>query len=199
VLGIFLDTETNGLNFYKHKVIEIAFQIVDLVNGELKERFHSVVSVSPEEWQKSDPQSLQVNGFTWEEVARGWAPSVTGNKLQESFAKHRIKHGEAVFICQNPSFDRVYFSQLIDPEIQEKLHWPYHWLDLASMYWNEAMKKGALGTGKYPWETGFSKDKIATAYQLPTEEHPHRAMNGVKHLLLCYQTIVGFPGAFKAQ
>ena len=197
MLGIFLDTETNGLNPYKHKVIEIAFQILDVFSGDLKDTFHSVVSISAEDWQKSDPESLQVNGFKWEEVVLGSPPSSVGNKIQQSFAKNGIKRGEAVFICQNPSFDRIYFSQLIDPDLQEKLRWPYHWLDLASMYWNEAMKKGALGTGKYPWETGYSKDKIALTYQLPTEEQPHRAMNGVKHLLLCYKAIVGFPGIFK--
>jgi len=197
VLGIFLDTEANGLNPRKHKIIEIAYQIIDVYSGDLKDSFHSIVSMSSEEWQKSDPESLQVNGFKWEEISKGQSASEVGNQVQSSFAKNRIKRGEAVFICQNPSFDRVYFSQLIDPDLQEKLLWPYHWLDLASMYWTEAMKKGALGTGKFPWETGFSKDKIATAYQLEPEQQPHRAMNGVKHLLLCYQTIIGFPGVFR--
>jgi oligoribonuclease len=194
VLGIFLDTETNGLNPYKHKVIEIAFQIYDVLSGELKDEFQSIVSMSPEEWQRSDPESLQVNGFKWNEVQQGVPAFEVGSQIQDCFAKNGIKRGKAVFICQNPSFDRIYFSQLVDPDVQEKLGWPYHWLDLASMYWSEAMKKGAMGTGKYPWETGFSKDKIAVAMQLPTEEQPHRAMNGVKHLLLCYKELVGFPG-----
>ncbi len=196
MLGIFLDTEANGLNPKKHKIIEIAYQLIDLFSGELKDSFHSTVSMSSEDWEKSDPESLQVNGFKWEEIERGQNASEVGRQIQASFAKNKIKRGEAVFICQNPSFDRVYFSQLVDPDLQEKLLWPYHWLDLASMYWSEAMKKGALGTGKYPWQTGFSKDKIARAYQLAAEEQPHRAMNGVKHLLLCYQTIVGFPGIY---
>ncbi len=196
MLGIFLDTEANGLNPKKHKIIEIAYQLIDLFSGELKDSFHSTVSMSSEDWEKSDPESLQVNGFKWEEIERGQNASEVGRQIQASFAKNKIKRGEAVFICQNPSFDRVYFSQLVDPDLQEKLLWPYHWLDLASMYWSEAMKKGALGTGKYPWQTGFSKDKIARAYQLAAEEQPHRAMNGVKHLFLCYQTIVGFPGIY---
>lgn len=198
MLGIFLDTEANGLNPYKHKIIEIAFQILDMFDGQLKDTFHSVISVSPEDWQRSDPESLQVNGFIWEEVSQGSSAETVGQKIQECFTKNRIKRGEAVFICQNPSFDRIYFSQLIDPDVQEKLLWPYHWLDLASMFWSEAIKKSALGIGKYPWETGYSKDKIALSYQLPPEEQPHRAMNGAKHLLLCYKTVVGFPGRFKS-
>jgi oligoribonuclease len=55
------------------------------------------------------------------------------------------------------------------------------------------MKKGASGEGNYPWETGYSKDKIAIAHSLPREQQPHRAMNGVKHLMLCYCAVVGFP------
>ena len=194
MLGIFLDSETNGLNSQKHRIVEIAYQILDVYTGEVKDTFQSVVSVTPEEWKRSDQVSLGVNGFTWDEVSQGTAPSEVGAQIQESLKKNGIKRGEAVFICQNPSFDRVFFSQLIDPDVQEKLLLPYHWLDLASMHWAEAMRKGASGQGKFPWETGYSKDKIALAHRLPCEEQPHRAMNGVKHLLLCYKAVVGFPG-----
>ena len=57
------------------------------------------------------------------------------------FARNKIKRGEAVFICQNPYFDRAFFAQLIDPDTQEKNLWPYHWLDLASMFWVEAIRR----------------------------------------------------------
>lgn len=195
MLGIFLDSETNGLNPQKHRILEIAFKIVDVLTGDVKETFESLVLATPEEWEKSDPESLKVNGFTWEEVCKGVSPSLVGSQIQEVFRKHGIKRGEAAFICQNPSFDRVYFAQLINPDLQEKLQWPYHWLDLASMYWAKSMEKGARGTGNYPWETGLSKDKIAIAHSLPKEDKPHRAMNGVKHLLICYKAVVGFPRA----
>ena len=33
MLGIFLDTETNGLNPFVHSVLEIAFKIINLSNG----------------------------------------------------------------------------------------------------------------------------------------------------------------------
>ncbi|EKE08172.1 MAG: hypothetical protein ACD_17C00306G0003 [uncultured bacterium] len=73
------------------------------------------------------------------------------------------------------------------------MSWPYHWLDLASMYWAIAMKKATQNQGPLPWVTGVSKDQIAAQYRLPEEKKPHRAMNGVEHLLLCYEAIVGFP------
>ncbi len=192
VLGIFLDTETNGLNAFKHRVIEIAFKIVHLQTGELLDHYESIVHVSDAEWELSDKESLKVNGFKLEQVAAGKKPDVVALEITNIFQKNGIRRGSAVFICQNPSFDRIFFSQLIDPDMQEKLHWPYHWLDLASMYWVQGLQKGKTSPEKLPWNTGFSKDKIAKAYALAPEKNPHRAMNGVDHLILCYEKVVGF-------
>lgn len=193
MLGIFLDAETNGLNPQKHKIIEIAFQIIDLITGACKDSFESVIAINLKDWQKSDLKSLKINGFNWHMVCQGLPPQLVAQQIQDCFAKNQIARGKAVFICQNPSFDRAFFSYLIDPELQESLLFPYHWLDLASMYWAEAIRQAKTGLGLFPWETGCSKDVIAKAYSLRSEQQPHRAMNGVLHLLLCYEAIVGFP------
>lgn len=193
MLGIFLDTETNGLNSQIHKILEIAYKIVDLRTGSVLEEFHSIVAQPIEVWEKSDPNSLKINGFSWEEVAKGIPSTALAQTIIDSFTKWGIRRKKAVFICQNPSFDRVFFSQLVDPETQELLSWPYHWLDLASMYWAITLRKATERLGPFPWDTGFSKDLIASHYKLPSEATPHRAMNGVSHLLLCYQAVVGFP------
>lgn len=193
VLGIFLDTETNGLNPRKHKVLELAYKILNVNSGELKEAFQATLALTTDEWSKSDPASLEVNGFKWEEVSLGRKTSEVSQEIIDNFKRLDIKRGSAVFICQNPSFDRAFFSQLIDADLQESLQWPYHWLDLASMYWAESIRLGKTVPERFPWNTGFSKDKIAAVHLLPSEEKPHRAMNGVKHLLLCYEAVVGFP------
>lgn len=193
MIGVFLDTETNGLNSQIHKIVEIAFKIVDLTNGGLKEEYQTLIAQPIEAWEKSDQESLRINGFTWDEVCKGKAARHVSQTIIDIFTRWGIRKKKAVFICQNPSFDRVFFSQLIDPDTQELLNWPYHWLDLASMYWAIAINKAKEQKGPLPWETGFSKDLIASQYKLPAEAKPHRAMNGVTHLLLCYQALVGFP------
>jgi DNA polymerase III epsilon subunit-like protein len=185
--AVFLDTETNGLNPFKHKALEIAFKIVDVKTGKSLTSYESVIYQTPEEWKRSDPESLAVNGFTYEMVKEGKKGDLVAREITNLLQQNQIERGKAVFICQNPSFDRIFFSQLIDPDIQEKFKWPYYWLDFASMYWAKT-----LHTGKAPWETGFSKDRIASAYHLPAEERPHRAMQGVDHLILCYQNVIGF-------
>jgi len=197
VLGIFLDTETNGLNPKIHKVFELAFKIVDLNSGELKQDYQTIISHPIESWEKSDQESLRINGFSWDEVSQGKPVSDCSQEIITCFAKWGIQRKKGVFICQNPSFDRVFFSQLINSDIQESLNWPYHWLDLASMYWALLLDKAKKSEGRLPWEVGLSKDSIAAYYKLPNEKRPHRAMNGVNHLLLCYEAVVGFPKKIK--
>lgn len=193
MLGVFLDTETNGLNFQIHRILELALKIVDLQTGENKAEYQTIIAPSKQAWESSDPESLRVNGFSWEEVSSGKTPRIVSQQIIDLFHQWGIRRKKAVFICQNPSFDRVFFSQLIDSNTQEMMSWPYHWLDLASMYWALSLEKAKEQKARLPWETGFSKDLIAQQYQLPQESKPHRAMNGVNHLVLCYQAVVGFP------
>lgn len=160
--------------------------------GKIVDEYETVIHQSEEVWELSDLFSLKVNGFTYDEVKKGKPADLVAMEITNMFQRNGVKRGTAVFICQNPSFDRIFFSQLIDPDIQEEFKWPYYWLDFASMYWAESLKHGKKDPTKFPWVTGYSKDKIAAVYQLPSEVNPHRAMNGVDHLLLCYQTVVGF-------
>ncbi len=190
MFGIFLDTETNGLNAFKHHALEIAFKILDILTGEVVASYETIIQVDKKAWELSDPTSLQINGFTYEKTAQGKPSFQVAQEIELLFKKHNIQRGSSVFICQNPSFDRSFFAQLISPELQESLNWPYHWLDLASMYWVDSLRKGRENPAYYPWVTGISKNKIAVAYHLPEEKTPHRAMNGVDHLILCYKAVV---------
>ena len=193
MLGIFLDSETNGLNFFKHHICEIALKIVNLESGESLDTFDTIIKLPRELWEKSDPESLKVNALSWDLIQGGMEPLHASKRIESLFERHQIQRGRSVFICQNPSFDRAFFAQLINADRQEALNWPYHWLDLASMYWTKALLDRSLP----PWESGISKNDIAKIMGLPSEEEPHRALNGVEHLLLCYEAVVGYPGRRK--
>ncbi len=190
--GIFLDTETTGLDPRKHAVLEIAFKVVDLSTNELVASYSSIIKLPKTAWKQRDLHSTEVNGFTWEELEMGQPATNVGRDIIDILCRLNVKRENAVFICQNPSFDRSFFSQLIDVYTQEELHWPYHWLDLASMFWAITVDK-ALKNGERPPEVlSFSKNNIAKTYSLPPEKDPHKAMNGVDHLILCYQKVLGF-------
>ena len=166
---------------------------MDLESGKRIETYSGMIALSEEKWAASDPESLKINGFSWEELQKeGKSAEEVAEGMVAQFARFNIKRKEAVFICQNPSFDRTFLSQLIEVPRQEMLAWPYHWLDLASMYWALAIERMKGNNGPPPWKTGFSKDQIAAHYKIAPEEKPHRARNGVAHLLLCYEAMLGF-------
>jgi oligoribonuclease len=192
MLGIFLDQETTGLDSYRHNVVEIAFKIVSFNTGNVLHSYQSVVRHDASVWDKKDPASIAINGFSWEELQQGKSEREIREDIIALFQSVPIVRGRAVFVCQNPSFDRAFFSHFIDSYVQEKFQWPYHWLDLASMYWAIEAQKTFLRGRELPQEIWLSKDKIAEAMCLPKEQKPHRAMQGVDHLLACYEKVVGF-------
>ena len=53
MFGIFLDSETSGLDPRDHKILEIAFQICDLGSMHEVARYSSYVKVSDEDWKRT--------------------------------------------------------------------------------------------------------------------------------------------------
>ncbi len=190
--AIFLDTETTGLDQKKHRLLDIAFKIVDLPSGYEKLTYQAIIRQPLEVWEERDLASIEVNGFTWEKALLGKEEKIVKQEIIQIFSDLQIQRGTSVFICQNPSFDRVFFSQLIEVAIQEKNRWPYHWLDFASMFFALQIKECQQQRVHFPEKIPLSKNQIAEHFGLPAESHPHSALNGVNHLLLCYRSVVGF-------
>jgi DNA polymerase-3 subunit epsilon/oligoribonuclease len=189
--GVFVDIETTGLDPFYHAPIEVGCMVVDLFSGEILDEYNCRILVTEEEWSRKDPTSMAVNGFTWDDISTGKPKGIVAQEIEAILQKHSTSKDSSFFICQNPSFDRPFFCSLISVYRQEKLGWPYHWLDLASMYW----AKYCVQKQTPQLSLKVSKDTIARTLNLPEEPHPHRSQNGVRHLLLCYQHLVGFPGS----
>ncbi|MCB1135650.1 MAG: 3'-5' exonuclease [Chlamydiia bacterium] len=189
--GIFLDLETSGLDSRRHRVLEIAFKIIDLATGEELAAYHSVVKQGEAAWKGRDRESIRINGMSWDRVQTGKPEEEVCRDVIAVMQEQDIQRGKAVFICQNPSFDRAFFAQIVDTYEQERLLWPYHWLDFASMYWVLRIDEARSGQNSFPKHLQLSKDAIAQHYKLPPEQRPHQAMNGVDHLILCYKATVG--------
>ncbi|MCB1148675.1 MAG: 3'-5' exonuclease [Chlamydiia bacterium] len=188
--AIFLDIETTGLDPGRHKCVDIAFKIVQVETDEVLTSYASIVRQPKELWEMHDPMSVRVNGFNWELIQLGKEPDLVSIEIKKAFTDQKIKRGEAVFVCQNPSFDRGFFNHLVPVDEQERMNWPYHWLDLASMFWMMRVLKARENKGTFPTEMELSKDAIAKYYGVPPEQKPHRALNGVNHLLECYMELI---------
>jgi oligoribonuclease len=182
MLIIFLDTETTGLDPFKHKIIEIAFKILQTPSLKEIDSYESFIQQPEEDLKRSDPESIKINGYNKIFNSRGKKPIDVGADIVTAFERHKLSEKGGFFLCQNPSFDRPFFQQLISVEQQKALKWPYHWLDLASMYW-------ILYSEKITKESQISKNAIAQSLGLPKEADPHRAINGVQHLIDCYKKL----------
>ncbi|MCC5831861.1 MAG: 3'-5' exonuclease [Chlamydiales bacterium] len=188
MLLIFLDTETTGLDPDKHRTLEIAYRVIDSLTDRSIVSYETLVSQPLEVWAEADPESLEINGFTWEETLSGKPEKVVASEILNDLNHLDLGKKEGVFICQNPSFDRSFFTQLINVELQRHNGWPYHWLDLASMYWGVRLSRDPEFS-KGVKESDLSKNKIAGFYGIGEEGMPHRAMNGVDHLITCYKSL----------
>ncbi|MEM1282292.1 MAG: 3'-5' exonuclease [Chlamydiota bacterium] len=190
MLAIFLDIETTGLDPQVHRTVDLAFRVVDLNTYEIIESYQSIVKQPYEEWLNHDPVSLKINGYTWDMINQGLPPETVKEQVIEIFSDLKIVRGNSVFICQNPAFDRVFLTQLIPIPKQEELKWPYHWLDLASMYWALLLKQCNTEQKAFPSNMTLSKNEIAERFGIPPESSPHKAMNGVDHLMACYEAVL---------
>jgi oligoribonuclease len=191
---IFLDTETTGLDPEKHRILEIAYKIFDTISDKFVVSYESVVAQPEAVWALADFESLTINGFQWEESLKGKTEKVIASEISNDLNRLGLREKKGVFICQNPSFDRAFFIQLIHTDIQRSFGWPYHWLDLASMYWTYRLMHHSHAA-KELQESDLSKNEIAKFFSIQPEQEPHRAMNGVKHLILCYEEIFGKLGS----
>lgn len=188
--AIFMDIETNGLDPKTHCAIDIAFIIVDLKTHKQLAKYQSLIIQDEASWEKSDPASVHINGYTREQTLAGKTVDTIREEVINLFSTHSIKRGSAVFICQNPSFDRAFFGQIVPVYTQEELLWPYHWLDLASMYWIRLNDAERRENQEVLTTTNLSKNHIADHYQLPKETYPHLAINGAEHLITCYEAVL---------
>ncbi len=187
---IFLDIETTGLDPRQHHPIDIALKVVDHESGEEKASYQQLIKLSEESWASHDPVSIEINGYAFEDLKEGKSIDEVTTDIIALFTDLEIERGKAVFICQNPAFDRAFFGHIVPVYTQELLNWPYHWLDLASMYWvlfNRDLKKT---NQSFPERVNLSKNTIGEQFEIAPESDPHRAMNGVVHLIDCYQAVM---------
>ena len=183
---VFLDIETTGLDFEIHMPIEIAMVIKDSNHPCVYTEYSSAIYQPKEIWDQADKKALEINGFLERDIKKTQFSCVVAEQIQGFLTSNHISKDDSFFMCQNPSFDRVFFHKIVSQKNMEYLQMPYHWLDLASMYWIKTQSAKIT----LPEAKTLSKDTIATMLKLPREEKPHTAVGGVRHLISCYETLM---------
>jgi oligoribonuclease len=181
--AVFVDIETTGLDVSRHVAIDIALIVVDLNDYSYMHEYTSCIACDADHWWYSDPKALEVNGYNslnHSKIAKDdW---IVSEEIEKFLIEHEIVNGKAFFICQNPSFDRPFFLQIICHDRQIEMNLPYHWLDLASMYWIKFFGSFHPIPSSYcivpelAHEISLSKDSIAKHLGIPCESKPHKAI-----------------------
>ncbi len=187
--AIFLDIETTGLNPFQHRPIDLAYLIYDIRKERRLAKYQQIIWQPKEVWEQGDPVSIEINGYEYRDLEKGRKVEDISREIVGHFKEIGIQRGKAFFLCQNPAFDRAFFDQIVPVYTQEALNWPYHWLDLASMYWAFLLKEANGDHGVLPDSINLSKNAIGKQFGIEKEAEPHRAMNGVEHLFRCYQAV----------
>lgn len=177
---VFMDIETSGLDPVKDFPVELGITILNAKDLSQIYSVDFVVKQDPVKVHKRRDISTEIHGITKEHLMRGSNSFQIFLEIIDAFKLLDITRQNSVFICQNPSFDRQFFNQIVPAEYQHEVNWPYHWLDLASMFWI---------TQQAPEYMLLSKDNIAENIGIDIERKPHRALQGVQHLIECYKTI----------
>ena len=120
MLLAFLDTETTGLDPDRHRALEIALRVIDSQTMHHIVSYETLIRQSPEVWAEADPRSLKIHGLTKEKLLDGKEERVVESELLSILKGCGLEEGKGVFLCQNPSFDRPFFSQLISQTLQEE-------------------------------------------------------------------------------
>ena len=191
--AVFVDIETTGLYFDTHTILDIALAVLELNDMSNLVTYTACITCDAHDWALADKEALQVNGYTPENhFPLAKHPSDVKQEIISFLKRCEILKDQAFFICQNPAFDKPFFLQIISQAEMSELGWPYHWLDLASMFW----VKFYGSCYPAPSKLSLSKDSIARHFGLPHESRPHRALNGVLHLLQCYRHVTAWNNCF---
>ena len=157
----FIDTETTGILFGFHEIIDIAIIRTSSdgkkMLGEWQQRFQPKFperitedakkwnNYSPDNWNNSKPQSSEI----WKEIIKFW--------------------DNCIPICHNPSFDRAFITVAILSHQIKQIGLDYHWIGTESMAWL-LYQKGII--------SGLSLNSLAEHFHLDPEPSPHTAING---------------------
>lgn len=182
MIAVFLDVETTGLDYKRDKLIEVGLIVVDLDQNKVVNSYEAIVK--HEDLILENTTGHHINQISTEEMLKeGKKEELIAFEIEEILIEHAFFMHHGFFICQNPSFDFMFTRHLFACMKTSPRAWPYHWLDLASMYWVKIGHKS-----QFP--VVLSKNNIARQLDIDSEAQPHRALGGALHLLDCYQEIM---------
>ncbi len=168
---IIVDVEASGVDLNKSSILSIG--AFDFDNP--KNKFYGECRI----WQGAhlNKDSMKVNGFTDEEAQDPKKQS--DGELVKTFIEWALTFcKEHTFAGQNPSFDRDFIHYAAT---RAHLDWPFAFrtIDQHSLCFMHMIKRG-ITPPILKKRTDLDSDRIMEYVGIPTEPHPHNALNGAK-------------------
>jgi DNA polymerase III epsilon subunit-like protein len=169
----FIDTETTGLDLFKHEVIDIAALQVSKINNDFIEisRFES--KIKPKNLKEASEVALKINGYT----NRKWKDAPLAGSVLGIF-KNFVDCSDVV-VGQNLIFDYRFINKMYDNEEQERPKWPKYfdtkWM-ADQLVHDKKLKRSSL-------------DFLCEHYQIPTIGRAHTALTDVLRTFELYKIL----------
>lgn len=159
----FIDTETTGLDLFRHEVIDIAALQVSWSDNNFLEISRFEAKIKPRKIKEASEVALKINGYTkkkWKEAA----DSATFLPLIRAY----IETSDAV-VGQNLVFDYRFINKMFESNAEDRPKWPKYidtkWMADQLVHDNK-LKRSSL-------------DFLCEHYQIPTIGRAHTAMTDV--------------------
>ena len=167
---IVIDVECTGVDEIKHAILSVG--AIDFDNPENK--FYEECRA----WGGAhiDDEALAINGFTREQCLDN--TTQTDEELIKHFIEWTKSVKEQTFAGQNPSFDRDFLHRAAD---RYHLDWPFAFrtIDQHSVCYTHMVRR-ELTPPVIKNHSGLNSDNIMKYVGIPSEPHPHNALNGAK-------------------
>lgn len=169
----FIDTETTGLDLFRHEVIDIAaLQISVSGNSHIEiSRFES--NIKPKKIEEASEIALKINGYTnkkWKEAL----PAASVLPLIRSY----VETSEVV-VGQNLIFDYRFINKMFDGEETDRPKWPKY-IDTKWMA-DQLVHEGKLKRS--------SLDFLCEHYKIPVIGRAHTALTDVLRTYELYKEL----------
>lgn len=184
-----VDTETTGLDYKKHDIIQIAIVPLDLHLRPDKNFLPFNMHLKPARPENAEPKALKVNRKNLSNLmAEGIDPFQAADLLEEWFEKLKLPIGRKIAIIgQNYCFDKAFITEWLGPLTYEYM-FDYHYRDtmITAQYLND---RAAVHGNPPPFSSGVSLTRIARKLNIEPEG-AHDALTDCLLVAECYRLMM---------
>lgn len=174
---IFIDTETSGLEPGRGVIFSVGIVLSTGPETEV------VICPTKEEFDRSSPKALEVNGMTWEFLSEKGIPLDQATKRTlDWLVENEVDSENWVWMAQNAKFDRKFMEHFMGDFMYGFYGLPKKWIDFIPLFRKYGSELG-LNT-KYR-----NQAHIAKELEVPPEPEIHYALEGARSLSRNYMAL----------